>query len=149
MRKPFSKELFATNDELARNAVIYHLFMGGLLAEPHTDRYGIDLTVRKPESRQILYGVECEIKRVWNGPVLPYATIQLPERKKKYLNNPWPIEYWILNSTQTHAIIIPGHLVEQSEPVIVPNKYVRWGEKFYQIPVSECNLIELCRPASE
>lgn len=146
IRKRFDRALFQQNDELARNAVIYHLFMEGLLAEPHTDRYGIDLTVRKPESRDTIYGVECEIKRVWTGPVLKYDTVQLPGRKAKYLNNPWPIEYWILNNELTHAIIIPGHLVEASTPVEVPNKYVYRGELFYQIPVAQCSVVMLSRP---
>jgi len=145
MRKPFDRKLFEQNDALARNAVTYHLFVNGLIAEPHTDRYGIDLVVRSPESPDVIYGVECEIKRVWTGPKLPYSTIQLPERKRKYLNNPWPIEYWILNNELTHAIVIPGGLVEAAKPVVVANKFVRWGEKFYQIPVADCIQLTLDR----
>ena len=141
-RKPFSRELFAANDTLARGIVTAQFAALGIRLVPHTKRYGIDLVLMN-SSGVIELGVECEIKRVWSGPVFPYETIQLPERKKKYLSPDYPIEYWLLNNEQTHAIVIPGALVAAATPVEVRNKYVWRGELFYQIPIVDCRLVKL------
>ena len=146
-RKPFDRALFAANDVLARDTITRQLASRGLTAVPHTARYGIDLVI-KDATGVITLGVECEIKRVWTGPVLPYDTIQLPERKKKYLSPDYPIEYWILNNEQTHALVIPGALVATAVPVEVRNKYVWRGELFYQIPVLECRYEAIVPPSA-
>jgi len=143
MRKKFSKALYQQNDALATGVIAGYLSQWGLVAEHNTDKYGVDLLVRKPDDKDYFLAVECEIKRVWHGPDFPYDTIQLPERKGKYRNTPHQLEYWILNSDCSSVIIIPEFLLDQYEPVVVPNKYVRWGEKFYQIPMTECLLIQL------
>ncbi len=143
MRKRFSKELYQANDARATGVISGYLSQWGLVAEQNPNKYGVDLLVRRPESPEHFLGVECEIKLVWSGPEFQYDTIQLPERKGKYRAIPQPLEYWILNRECTHVIVIPEYLLDSFEPVVVPNKYIRWGEKFYQIPVAECVQLQL------
>lgn len=144
-RKPFDKALFAENDAVAREVVMEYYRHSGIMLTPNPKRYGIDLLCKI--DNVVVRGVECEIKRVWSGPVLKYDTVQLPGRKAKYLSDEYPIEYWIINNELTHALVIPGEAVRQAEPVTVSNKYVRFGEKFYQIPVTLCRYADLRNPA--
>jgi len=144
-RKPFDRQLFAENDRKARVAVVTYLHGEGLVAfdNPDTD-YGVDLYVRHPDSPEVIYAVEAEIKRVWSGDTLPWDSVQLPARKFKYIQMTHvPVEYWILNQELTHAIIIHEKSLVDREPVEVYNKYVARGELFYRIPISECNVINL------
>lgn len=140
-RKPFDRTLFAENDALARSCVVRYYQALGVELTPNPKRYGIDLLLMMGDS--IRRGIECEIKRVWSGPVLPYDTVQLPDRKTKYLSDDYSVEYWIINNEQTHALIIPGEAVRCATPVEVRNKYVWKGEKFYQIPVTQCTYVEI------
>lgn len=142
MRKPFDKKLFEENDALARAAVTKHLESAGALVEANPDQYGVDLFVWMANHE---FAVECEIKRVWGGPVFPWKGIQLPERKAKFVRSAdMPVEFWVLNNEMTHAIVIPGSALSGYTPVEVPNKYVAAGEKFYQIPLGECEMVVLC-----
>lgn len=145
MRKPFDKALFEKNDALARQAVSQFLRAHGIVVRPNPDQYGVDLFEIEdfPEGPAPVLGIECEIKRVWSGATFPWDTIQLPERKAKYRSAALDVDYWLLNSECTHAIVIPGYLLDEHIPVEVPNKYVSKGERFYQIPVAQCRKVDL------
>lgn len=107
------------------------------MVEDNPDKYGVDLFVRGGLADR---AIEVEVKRVWTGATFPWNTVQLPERKHKYLLQGLPVEYWLLNNDLTSAIVIYGSSLSKYEPVEVPNKYLRKGERFYQIPVNECTL---------
>lgn len=146
MRKPFDKKLFEQNDALARQAVSQYLRSHGVTISPNPDQYGVDLFEMDDDEFDGPYpvlGIECEIKRVWSGPDFPWGTIQLPERKAKYRSPTLDVDYWLLNSECTHAIVIRGSLLDQFPPKEVRNKYVAKGEMFYQIPVLLCRLVNL------
>ncbi len=150
VHKKFSQKLFDQNDALARQAITTWLEGRGLSIIPNPNKFGVDLyvyrsvdfaTQKKPEP---FYAVECEIKRVWHGPTLPWGTVQLPWRKKKYSDDEAvPVEYWILNNELTHAIVIYEAELTDKRLTEVRNKYVDRGEYFYQIPLDVCSIVEL------
>lgn len=145
-RKPFDEKLFVENDARARQAVSQYLRSHGIVVRPNEDKFGVDLFELEDSEENGPYpvlGIECEIKLVWHGSNFPWDTIQLPERKAKYRRPLLDVDYWVLNSECTHAIVIPGYLLDRHTPVEVPNVYVAKGEKFYQIPVSECRKVDL------
>lgn len=142
-RKPFDPKLHAANDSAARTAVLRYLdrtSIGGWCS--NTDQYGVDL-VRHSASGDIMAGTEVEIKRVWSGPDFLYDTLQIPSRKDKFARLPYPVEFWVLNAELTHALVIPAGVLAEYTPLEVRNKYVSAGEKFFQVPVDRCNLLEL------
>lgn len=142
MRKPFDSQLFSENDARARETVAQFLHATNeCTVEENPDIYGVDLIVTGVLGNQ--WAVEVEIKRVWSGPDFPWATVQLPERKRKYLEQGLPVEYWLLNFDCTSAIVIPGELLDEYPPVEVPNKYVANGERFFQIPVKRCRRVAI------
>lgn len=129
--KPFSKALYSEFDK-AKGSVLDFL---GESWSINPDQYGPDLT-------DGVKWVEVEIKTHWKTPPkFPYPTVQLPERKGKWkhLN----IEYWILNPEATHAVVIPASALLEEFLIEVPNKYVVSGEKFYQIPIELCKILNL------
>lgn len=140
VRKPFDLELFKQNDQKARLVITKYLQALGYVVSPNPNTYGVDLIAERGNNR---YGIEVEIKRVWKGPKLPWDTVQLPERKAKYRLEGLPVTYCILNNELTHALTFTGSMLDTLTPIVVPNKYVSKGEKFYQVPVSICDYIEL------
>lgn len=140
-RKPFDQQLFNRNDPEARDAVLSHLDSLGLYAKENDDQYGPDIILYR--GLKPLSYIEVEVKRVWTGEVFPWDSIQLPERKTKFTKLGLPCEFWVLNSTMQHAIIIPDTALSSSFLKEIPNRYVASGEMFYQIPLDICIRKEL------
>lgn len=140
--KQFSQRLYDENDEKARNAVRRYLGrVVGLFVKDNKDHYGPDLVVYKGLKHRSY--VEVEVKRGWVGDVFPWDSIQLPERKEKFLLLKKPIQFWILNSTLEYAVIIPGTEVTQVPLVEIRNIHIGSGEMFRQIPIEKCTIIRL------
>lgn len=137
-RKKFNQKIFDETDAAARGAVSRYIESNGLYVVDNTEIYGPDLVVYTGYTPS--YYAEVEIKRVWRSTQqeFPWPTIQLPERKAKFLGLGLPIEFWILREDLDRALVIEGTVVQMSPLVEVPNKYVASGELFYQVPVSEC-----------
>lgn len=141
--KHFDQKLFNQNDFPARSRVLDYISSHGLYAIQNDDKYGPDLVIYK--GFRPSYYVEVEVKRVWKGSqgYFPWDTIQIPERKGKFLNMGLPIEFFILRADLEMAVIIDGATIEKSPLVEVPNKLITAGEKFYQVPTTECNIAHL------
>ena len=142
-RKPFDKALFEQNDYKAREIVKDYIGASGLYVRDNPDIYGPDLIVYK--GFKPLSYVEVEIKKVWKAgqDEFPWKTIQLPERKSKFLNLGLPIEFFILREDMQMAVVIPDYVISSKQLKEVKNKYVAEGEKFFQVDVSDCNIADL------
>jgi hypothetical protein len=140
MRKAFDKTLFAKNDTQARKAATDYLLNKGFTVQDNPDKYGPDLIATRNGKTKY---IEVEIKQVFKGgksdASFPFDSVQLPERKSKYRKYEG-IEFWILSKDLRWAMVIPGDSLKWKRPKIVSNKYCRWGEKFYQVPLAECEL---------
>lgn len=141
MKKQFDKALYDENDYRARLAVSTYLTSTGLHVVDNPDKYGPDLIIFqgfKPGRY-----VEVEVKRVWMGQVFPWSSVQLPERKGKFLRKKLPIEFWILNNDLKFSLVIADKSLLKERIEVVPNKLVPAGEKFYRIPIAECMRVSL------
>ena len=142
--KRFDAELFASNDERARAAVCNYLNSEGVYAGPADDKFGPDLAVYVGYKHK--YFIECEIKLVWKPEQdqFPWDTIQIPERKLKYIQGTTKdVEFWILRSDCRMAVVIPDAAVSSSPLVEVPNKFNKSGELFMQVPIEKCTIVNL------
>ena len=139
--KQFDPELFRQNDPQARDVVLSHLDSLGLFAKENDDQYGPDIVLYRG-LKPISY-IEVEVKRVWTEEAFPWDSIQLPLRKEKFTKLGLPCEFWIINSPLQHAIIIPDTALSSSFVKEIPNRYIKSGEKFYQIPLEMCIRKEL------
>ena len=138
--KRFSRDLFAENDTLARAAGKRYWQSKGCTVENNPNRYGPDLIVSTHYEKHYC---EVEIKRVWSGKDFQYPTLQIPARKQKNLLLDLPCTFIVFNNEQTHGLLCSHFQLIRATVVEVPNKYVHSGEKFFQIPIEELELIEV------
>lgn len=143
IRKQFSQELHTQNDIPARLAVSQYVEQSGLYVRENEDKYGPDLVVYR--GFRPAYYIEVEVKRVWRAgrDTFPYPTVQLPERKQKFLKLGMPIEFWLLREDLQYAVIVPDFVLEKSPLVEVPNKYMQSGELFFQVDISQCQVVDI------
>lgn len=139
MRKPFDRALYEANDSIAKECAIKILTAAGYEPKVSPKKRDIDLEVYKDGVLQ--FYVECEIKRVWIKQ-FEYSTVNLPERKGRYACLDKPSYFIMLNADQTRFLVIKGADLLASPLVIVPNKFVSFGEKFYQIPLDKVTFDE-------
>lgn len=143
IRKRFDIELYAQYDTPACDVVAAYLLTRGVYASRNPDKYGPDLIVYTG-LRSERY-VEVEVKRVWakERSDFPWNTLQIPERKSKFVRMHKPIEFWVLREDLAKAVVVDKEVIKGSPLVVVPNKQVESGEKFYKIDVSKCRVVEL------
>ena len=143
IRKPFDKQMLDSHDPIAREAIRDYIGRSNLFVRDNPDIYGPDLIVYK--GFKPLSFAEVEVKLVWKPEQhsFPWDTIQLPERKKKFLNLGLPIEFFILRADLERAVLIPDYVVANSPVEEVKNKYVKVGELFCRIDIQECQVIDI------
>lgn len=139
-KKPFDPSLFSENDKLARAAGKRYWKSLGYTAEDNPDRYGPDLIVDTGNEK---FYSEVEIKKVWSGKDFQYESLQIPERKKKFIGKDMECKFIVFNNEQTFGFLCPCSKLAVSPLVEVSNKYVRSGELFFQVPIANIELIEV------
>ncbi len=140
MKKKFSQELFNENDVACRNAaegVKQELGIDKLEDNPNV--YGVDL-IGSLDGEFVSY-VEVERKLVWEGKDFPYQTVNLPGRKKKFVDLILPTQFVIFNKDYSYAIIIHRDVVAASPTKFISTIYSQ-GEKFFDIPLSACKIVK-------
>lgn len=141
MRKAFDEKLFQENDALARKASAE--FIKSLCKDVkvfhNSDKYAQDLIVMDLEENPICY-IECEIKRLWKGSEFPFPTLQIPERKGKYIGSEPGTLFLVFNADQTAVMLVHEELLAVSPKEEIPNKYVQKGEFFFQVPRTYADL---------
>ena len=130
--KKFDKELYKKYDESGKDQTKNFLRSKGWEVKDHPNKYAQDLVATK-DGKEFL--VECEVKLVWNKPKFPFDTIQLPARKEKFFKN--RTAFFIWNKALDDAIYFWSDHVKDIKPVEVKNKFVKSGEKFFQIPLDK------------
>lgn len=137
LRKRFDPALYAANDELAREK-LFELVKGvkSIKAEGNPKKRDVDVIVRDPKTDEVLFYIELEIKRVWNGP-FKYNNVQFPQRKEKYTKLDKPTLFVMFNHDQSEYLVVKSSDFLASPCVEVPNKYMFKGEYFYQIPIDK------------
>lgn len=142
VHKKFDQETYDQQDNRAKAAALQYIHDQGLYGRINDeDKFGPDLLIYSGY-RKVSY-VEVEIKLGWTGPEFPFSTVQLPERKGKFLRKRLPMEFWILNRDCTSAVVIPDYAVVSSLLREIPNSNISSGEQFYCIPLDQCNVIQL------
>lgn len=144
--KPFSQEVHDACDPPARDAVIDWMFHEwGWRAYPNQDIYAVDLLAY--ESKKLKAYVEVET-RDWLGKetTCPYKTIHIPKRKEKLFNNPLPTLYFAVTRDFKNAYWCYAEEVLQSPAREIPNKAVKEGEYFYDVPIGLFHYVDLQLP---
>jgi len=130
--KRFSPSLHQSNDPKSRQIVKDYLAQFGLIVKDNSDKYGVDLV-----SEDGLLQIELEHRLPWVDEEFPYAEINVPERKAKFLRE-GQVQYIILSRAYDRLGIVTGEIIQQfivdDNLVVNPNKYVRNDEYFFKVP---------------
>lgn len=158
--KQFNPELHIRYDSLGRDAVKRYFIAKALLqdkpyrrAVDNPDQVGVDLLLKDSNNVTVAY-CEVEVRPGWHGDTFPFATVHVPERKTKLLNNDLHTWFVSVNAEQSHMLVCDAATVLNSPLREVPNRYIAENERFYDVPVSSMRLIavpdaELCETLSD
>ena len=142
--KRFSKSLYEKHDESAKeSAERMKEFFG---VEEFTDgdnRYKVDRKGFK--GGEHICNVEVEVKMIWKKGLsdFPYDEINLPGRKKKYLELDKPTSFVIFSKDMQGAVVFTDEVVRKCKMVEVKNKYCPSGEMFFKIPLKKATHVVL------
>lgn len=137
MRKHFDKALYDQNDKIAKAAAKDLLACAGYKAVVEsTKKTDVDLQVLDKNGNVMFY-VEVERKAVWNTEEFPYKNVQFPERKTKYALLDKPTYYIMFSGNMKKFLVVKGKDLLTSPIEMVRNKYVAYGEHFYQVPLDK------------
>lgn len=133
-RKHFDKELYNKYDTAAKLAV-EKLFEGSdWTIQISPKKTAVDYMIF--EGGEHIGYLEVEVKMNWSTPIFPYADVQWPERKWKYCNLDKPTIFLMFNHDQSQYLTATGEVLLGSKLEMVRNKYVRFGENFFKVPVT-------------
>ncbi|MBU1067384.1 hypothetical protein KKE60_06325 [Patescibacteria group bacterium] len=133
-RKPFDRDLYNQYDAKARTW-FRKILPEEWTTENNPRKTGVDMLVYDGEGELAFY-VELEVKRKWMGKFC-FSSLHLPERKKKYCNLKKPTLFIIFNATGSKYMCVWSKFVVKSKLEMVPNCYIKYGEKFFDIPVKD------------
>lgn len=138
MRKRFDRELYNEVDKKTKEKVFSLLEeFDNIHAAENTKKTKVDILVTDPDTDELKFNIECEVKRVWKNKEFPYESVQIPERKLKYAILDKPTLFVMFNVDYSAYLVIKSADLVASPCVEVPNKYVYKGEKFFQVPLTK------------
>ena len=144
VRKAFSNKLHEGHDSKARDAAKRYWKAQGYLAVDNPNNKGVDLLIIDPATEEVLGYCEVEVKNNWNARTFQYDTLQIPERKGKYLELYGDkIRYMVFSKDLTQAFLLDNVSFRGAALKEISNKYVRKGEYFYQVPIKNCDLVRM------
>jgi hypothetical protein len=143
IHKAFNQKLYDANDPAKLKVLSFLNSTTNKTWEINPDQYGVDIVCTNPEDDGLKY-IEVEVKHHWkpSDKYFPFPTLQIPERKSKWLD--LPMEFWVLRSDRKLAIVASSAgLKKYAKLQVVRNKYVRDGEYFFVMPVGLCKVLEI------
>lgn len=136
MRKKFDKELHNKYDTLARDKAkeVFANLAPYSIVESEK-KTAVDFQILK-DGVHVGY-LEVEVKKTWDGAVFKYADVQFPERKWKYCKLDKPTIFMMFNSDLSNYLNVTGEELLSSKLEMVRNKYIKYGEMFFKVPVAK------------
>ena len=144
VRKQFSKRLHDGHDNKARDTAKRYWEAQGYYAVDNPNTKGVDLLIIDKTTEEVVGYCEVEVKNNWNAKTFQYDTLQIPERKGKYLELYGDkIRYMVFSKDLTQAFLLDNVSFRGAALKEISNKYVRKGEYFYQVPIKNCDLVRM------
>ncbi len=138
MYKEFNEEVHSKYDDVARTKAKEFWVANGYSCVDNEDIYGVDLKVSGKGRK---FNCEVEVKQGWHGLKFMFETLHIPTRKSKFLKE--PTTFMIFNSCLHRVAIISRKAVLSSPKVEVPNRQIAFGERFYDVPVSQAKFFTI------
>ena len=140
-RKRFDQTLFQAFDQKSKKKAKAILKKAGYKAQDSAKKTDVDLFVE--DEQGVKFYVEVEVKTLWKSAEFPYETIQFLERKEKYAKLDKPTIFMMFNEDLSNYLTVLSKDLIKSPKKMVRNRYVRFGEEFFQVPVKKANFNKL------
>ena len=140
--KKFNQQLHEQYDKIGRDVVKNFVEASwGFTVKDNPDKYGIDLLLFKGDD---LFGyAEVEVRNSWNTVEFPFKDLNVPQRKKKLLDNPKPTYFFSVNKPLTALFYCPAEAILTANLEEQSNRYIASGELFYKVPLSRLMHVKL------
>jgi|TARA_E500000318_G_C3515340_1_gene194075 hypothetical protein len=145
IKRPFSKKLYETYDNAAKEKLIKFLSNNGHTILSDKEDYNADVVSEKDG---ITYYNEAEVKVAWtNDWPSHWAEIRIPERKKRlvkmYAEQNGVLNFYVFRKDMKQAWRIKDTCLTEESLAEAKGKYIRKGEKFFHIPYTNAELVIL------
>lgn len=134
MRKIFNKELYNKYDLIAKEAAKNLIKTTDWDFTNHPNKTSVDFRIF---NKDIHVGyLEVEVKNIWKD-TFPFGEVNWPERKWKFCQLDKPTIFLIFNHDLTQYLTTTGNSLLSSKLEMVRNKYVKYGENFFKVPIDK------------
>ena len=146
VRRKFDRALYEAYDAPARNALVSYLEDKGHTIINSEENFNVDVVSNKGV---YTYYNEAEVKTAWKGDWPPHwEEIRIPGRKQRLLDmhkaSPFSVlNFYIFRPDFKQAWRIKDTLLTQDSLKEAKGRYIQKGEKFFHIPYTEAELINL------
>lgn len=145
VRKSFNRALYEAYDQKAKDALVLHLESKGHTIVRTEENYYVDVVSKK---HSLTFFNEAEVKIAWSGDwPTDWAEIRIPERKtrllEKYKNEEGVLNFYIFDKELKKAWRIKDTALTTDRLKEAKGRYIQKGEKFYHIPYTEAELVEM------
>ena len=143
IKKQFSRALYEAYDAPARDALVTYLESKGHTVVNNEESYNVDVVSQK---NGLTYYNEAEVKTAWKGDwPTKWAEVRLPERKKrlKEKHSDGVLNFYIFRPDFKKAWRIKDTQLTDENLKAAKGRYITHGEKFFHIPYTEAELINL------
>jgi len=144
-RKKFSRGLYETYDEPAKNALVSLLKKKGHTIVSTEEDYYADVVSQKGNCT---YFNEAEVKVAWDGDwPTHWSEIRIPERKQRLLDKHGSengvLNFYVFRKDMRKAWRIKDTLLTKESLGTAKGRYIRKGELFFHIPYTSAELVEI------
>lgn len=145
VRKKFNRALYEAYDQKAKDALVEHLVAKGHNIVRTEENYYVDVV---SEKHGLTFYNEAEVKVAWSGEwPKDWTEIRIPERKtrllEKYRDEKGVLNFYIFDKDLKQAWRIKDTLLTPESLKEAKGRYIQKGEKFYHIPYTEAELVEI------
>ena len=145
VRKQFSRALYEAYDGKAKDRLVEYLISVGHTIVSTEENFNVDVVSQKGD---YTYFNEAEVKTGWKGDWnTNWAEIRLPERKgrlvKMYQEKNGVLNFYIFRADMKQAWRIKDTLLTEESLKEAKGRYIVKGEKFFHIPYTDAQLINL------
>jgi len=145
IKRPFNRALYETYDAKAKETLVSLLEREGHTVVNTKENYDADVVTQKDD---YTYFNEAEVKVAWKEDwPTTWAEIRIPERKgrlvKKYQKQNGVLNFYIFRNDMKQAWRIKDTLLTEESLKEAKGRYIVKGEKFFHIPYTEAELINI------
>ena len=145
IKRPFNRALYEAYDAKAKETLVSLLERKGHTVVNTKENYDADVVTQKDD---YTYFNEAEVKVAWKDDwPTTWAEIRIPERKgrlvKKYQKQNGVLNFYIFRNDMKQAWRIKDTLLTEESLKEAKGRYISKGEKFFHIPYTEAELINI------